>query len=454
MKRILVLGAGKSAPYLIHWLLGQAQEHDWFVTVGDLDVETAGRRVAGHARGEAIFFDVNDAAVRGPQIERADLVVNFTSPQFLSLVAWDCMAHGTPMICASYRSQELRELNLDAQRQGILLLCEMGLDPGIDHMSAMALVRRIHGEGGRIASFCSYGSGVPAPDQEHNPLRYVITWNPRNVVMAGEAGAQFMEDGKIKIVPYHHVFHHTWRVEVDGVGTLEAYPNRDSLSYMQAFGVTGVHTMIRGTLRYPGWSETWARVVQLGLPSETVRIPDLARRTYAEVVEMFLPLHMSSGKLETRVARFLGISPTGRIIENMRWLGLFSDEPTGCEGDTAAAMLVDVLSRKMPLRDDARDMVVLKHDLDVEYPGRDRAPETVTSTMVVKGEPGGMTAMARTVGLPAALAARMVLTGQLHLTGCHIPTHPSIYEPVLRDLASDGIAFVEQVMPRQPEETP
>ena len=448
MKRILVLGAGKSAPYLIHWLLEQAQEHDWFVTVGDVDLETARQRVAGHARGEAVSFDVNDAAVRDPQIERADLVVNLISPHFLSLIAWDCVQHKTPMICASYRSQEIRELNQDAQRHGILLLCEMGLDPGIDHMSAMALIRRVHDEGGRIASFCSYGSGIPAPDQEHNPLKYVVTWNPRNVVMSGENGAQFMEDGMIKIVPYHHVFHHTWRVEVDGVGTLEAYPNRDSLSYMQSFGLNDVRTMIRGTLRYPGWSETWARIVQLGLPNENLRIPNLAERSYAEVVEMFLPLNISGPKLDTRVARFLGISPTGKIIENMRWLGLFSGEPTGCRGDTAAALLVDVLSSQMPLGETGRDMVVLKHELEIEYPESDRAAETLTSTMIVEGEPGGMTAMARTVGLPAALAVRMVLTGQLHLTGSHIPTHPSIYEPVLVELASEGISFTERVTER------
>ncbi len=448
MKRILVLGAGKSAPYLIHWLLEQAQEHDWFVTVADVDITAAQERVAGHARGEAIFFDVNDAAIREPQIERADLVVHLISPHFLSLIAWECVQHKTPMICASYRSQEIRELNPDAERAGILLLCEMGLDPGIDHMSAMALIKSVRDEGGSITTFCSYGSGIPAPDQEHNPLKYVVTWNPRNVVMSGEAGAQFMEDDKIKIVPYHHVFHHTWTVDVEGVGTLEAYPNRDSLSYMKAFGLDDVTTMVRGTLRYPGWSETWARMVQLGLPNEGLRIPNLAERSFAEVTEMFLPLNISGPKLDTRVARFLGISPTGKIIENMHWLGMFSDEPTGCQGDTAAALLVDVLSKKMPLAADARDMVVLKHEIEVDYPGSDRAGETQTSTMVVKGEPGGMTAMAKTVGLPAALAVRMVLTGQLDLTGCHIPTHPSIYEPVLRDLATDGIDFVERVQKR------
>jgi len=236
------------------------------------------------------------------------------------------------------------------------------------------------------------------------------------------------------------------------VGTLEAYPNRDSLSYMQSFGLNDVRTMIRGTLRYPGWSETWARLVQLGLPNENLRIPNLAERSFAEVVEMFLPLNISGPKLDTRVARFLGISPTGKIIENMRWLGLFSNEPTGCRGDTAAALLIDMLSKKMPLGTDGRDMVVLAHELEIEYPESDRKAETLTSTMVVEGEPGGMTAMAKTVGLPAALAARMVLTGQLHLAGSHIPTHPSIYEPVLVELASEGISFTERVTEVGPAE--
>jgi saccharopine dehydrogenase-like NADP-dependent oxidoreductase len=265
--------------------------------------------------------------------------------------------------------------------------------------------------------------------------------------MAGEKGAQYMEDGKIKIVPYHHVFHHTWRVDVEGVGTLEAYPNRDSLSYMQAFGLEDVHTMIRGTLRYPGWSETWAQMVQLGLPNEDMRIPDLANRTYREVVEMFLPLNVSGPKIETRVARFLGISPTGGIIENFRWLGLLSDEPTGCRGETAADMLKCLMLKKLPLTPELRDLVVLQHALEVDYPASGKPGEQITSTLVVEGEPGGHTAMAKTVGLPAALAVKLVLEDGLHLTGCHIPTHPSIYEPILAGLAADGIEFNETSRP-------
>ncbi|MDY7108884.1 MAG: saccharopine dehydrogenase C-terminal domain-containing protein [Planctomycetota bacterium] len=444
MKQILVLGAGQSAPYCIAYLLEHAAAEDWFVTVGDIDVDLARRRLDGHPRGSAVRFDVNDSSLRTTQFENADVVVSMLPPQFIDPIAWECIDHGCHLISVSYRNKAVRDLDVDAHRHGLLLLSEMGLDPGIDHMSATALIRRVRDDGGRITSFCSYGSGIPAPDQPQNPLRYLITWNPRNVAMAGEKGAQYMENGEIKIVPYPHVFHHTWTVEVDGVGTLEAYPNRDSLSYMDAFGLTDVKTMIRGTLRYPGWSETWSQIVKLGLPTEHARIPDLAERTYREVVEMFLPLNVSGPKMETRVARFLGISPTGRIIENMRWLGLFSDEKIGCEGETPADMLIHVLNRRMGLTDELRDVVVLVHELEVEYPEDDRPKERITSTLVAEGEAGGFTAMAKTVGLPAAIAVRLLLRDELHLTGSRIPTHPSIYDPILREIADEGLKFREE----------
>jgi saccharopine dehydrogenase (NADP+, L-glutamate forming) len=447
VKQVLVLGAGQSAPYLISYLLDHAEANDWRVTVGDVDEELARERVAGHARGEAIHFDANDAAVRSRCIEKADVVVNMLSPAFQSLIAWECLDHGAHMLSVSYRSKEVRDMDRDAQRRGILFLCELGLDPGIDHMSAMALIERVRGDGGRIVGFISYGSGIPAPDQEQNPLRYVITWNPRNVVMSAEGGAQYMEEGKIKIVPWHNVFHHTWPVEVDGVGLLEAYPNRDSLSYMKAFGLDDVRTMIRGTLRYPGWSETWAQIVRLGLPNESLRIPDLAERSYHEVVEMFLPQVKTSSGIEQRVASFLHISRTGRIMENLRWLGLFSEEKTGCRGETASEMLVHLMKKKLPLAPAGRDMVVLVHKLQVEYPEGMRNPENIIATLVAYGEPGGHTAMAKTVGLPTAIAAKLLLTGELALTGSHIPTDPSVYVPILRDLAAAGLVFKETAAP-------
>ncbi|RKZ07399.1 saccharopine dehydrogenase [bacterium] len=453
MKRILVLGAGQSAGFLIAQLLEESEQENWFVTIGDLDPEPIRAEIADHPRAEAIQFDVNDAGLRSTQIKQTDLVINMLPASYQDLVAWDCVNHGRHMLSVSYRDQSVRDLDPDAKRKGVLLLCEIGLDPGIDHMSAISLIRKLEADGGRIVSFCSYGSGIPAPGQPHNPLRYVLTWDARNVVMAGFEGAQYMEDGKITVVPYHHLFHHTWAVDVEGVGMLEAYANRDSLSYMQTFGLSEVRTMIRGTLRYPGWSETWAQIVRLGLPNETLRIPDLARRSYAEVLEMHLPLTVTGSSIEQRLGNFLRISPTGTIMEKLRWLGLLSDEPTGCEGETAAAMMIDVLADKLALEPGQRDMIVLFHELEVEYPGQERARETITSTLVERGDPDGTTAMARTVGLPTAVAVKLLLCDEIPLTGSQIPTHPSIYEPVLKELEASGVAFSERVLPHaeQPE---
>ena len=446
MKQLLVLGAGHSASYLLEALLEDAEREDWFVTVGDLNEDLAKQAVGTHARGEAVRFDVTDAELRSTLIGHADVVINMLPAAYQDLVAWDCVNHGRHMMSASYRDRAVRDLDLDAKRKGVLLLCEMGLDPGIDHMSAMSLIQQLRDDGGRIVGFCSYGSGIPAPDQLQNPLRYAVTWDPRNVVMAGFHGAQYMEDGNVKIVPYHQVFNHTWSVDVEGVGLLEAYANRDSLSYMKSFGLDHVRTMIRGTLRYPGWSETWGPIVRLGLPNEALRIPDLADRTYAEVVEMFLPL-TKSVPLDQHVARFLQISPTGRIMDNLRWLGLFSNERIGCKGDTSAAMLIHLLQTKLPLTPEMRDLVVLVHELDVEYPNDDRTPERIRSTMVVEGETGGGTAMARSVGLPLVVAVKLLLGGELSLTGCLIPTHPAIYTPILERIEQVGLRFKESRTP-------
>jgi saccharopine dehydrogenase-like NADP-dependent oxidoreductase len=442
VKQILVLGAGRSASYLIHHLVGKAEAEDWFVTVGDINLEAAQRQVADHPRGSAIRFDVNDSALRARQIEKADIVLNFLLPAFQELVAWDCVNHGRHMLSASYRTAAIRDLDNDANRNGVLLLSELGLDPGLDHMSAMRLIHDIHERGGKIKSFCSYGSGIPAPEQEQNPLRYAITWNPRNVVMSAQDGAQYMEDGKIKIVPHQHVFHHTWRVDVAGIGELEAYPNRDSLSYMESFGLSDVETMIRGTLRYPGWSETWAQVVALGLPNETMRIPHMNERSYREIIEMFLPMNVTGAKIEQRVAQFLGISRTGKIMDNLRWLGLFSDEKVRGDGDTAMAMMSNLLMEKLRLEDDQRDMVVLVHELEVDY--EDGRRELVKATLVERGTPGGITAMSKAVGMPVAVASRLILNGEITLTGSYIPTHPSIYMPVLRETEAEGLHFVEE----------
>jgi saccharopine dehydrogenase-like NADP-dependent oxidoreductase len=447
MKNILILGAGQSTPYLISYLLDQAAEHDWFVMVADRDEDLAAQRVNGHPRGHSTAFELDDMTLRATLIRKADLVMNLLPAQFQPVIAQDCVEHGAHMVSASYRNARIRALDADAHRADVLLLSEVGLDPGIDLMSATEIIRRIRNNGGYVEEFISYGSGVPAPEVETNPLRYCITWNPRNVVMSADHGAQYLVNNQIKIVPWHNVFNHSWPVEVDGVGPMEAYPNRDSLSYVTVFGLQRCATMIRGTLRYPGWSETWLQIVRLGLPNEHMRIPDLKQRTWAEIVEMFLPRAASGSRLEGRVATFLNISATGRIMENLRWLGLFSDEPTGCTGETAAEAMTHLLQQKLPLPPQARDMVAIVHELVACYPEQNNRREKIVSTFKDFGEPDGVTAMARTVGLPAAIAGKLIMTGALPLTGSHIPTHESVYGPVLRELESEGLRFEERVEP-------
>lgn len=447
MKNILVLGAGQSTPYLIHYLLSRAEENGWFVTVGDRDESLARTRVGDHPRGNGIMLDANDHAMMASQIKKADIVVNLLAPVFQHQVAWECVEYGKHMLSASYRDQQLRDIHVDAERKGILILSELGLDPGIDHISAMPLVHDIKRRGGRITSFVSYGSGVPAPDSLSNPLKYVITWNPRNVVMSAEHGAQFLAGGKIKIVPYRLVFQRSWPVHVEGLGRMEAYPNRDSLSYQKAYGLDEAETMIRGTLRWPGWSETWSQIVRLGLPNEVLRIPRLPERTYAEVVEMFIPRAATGSTLEQRVATQLNISPTGQIMENLRWLGLFSEETIGGKGETASDMMIGLLRKRLVFKNGSRDMVVLQHEIDVCYPEEGMRKERVISTMIEMGEPDGFTAMAKTVGLPSAIAVELILKDELPITGSYIPTHPAIYTPILAELKKAGLKFTDTVTP-------
>jgi len=446
MKNVLVLGAGKSSPYLIHYLLENAQKYDWFVTVADRDMELAKSRINNHVRGTAIHFDINDREMRAKHVKKADVVVNMLAPRFQHMVSLACVEGNTHMISVSYEDRRIRELESDAQRRGLLMLTEIGLDPGIDHMSAAEILDRIREDGGSVTVFESYGGGLPALDSLNNPLKYVISWNPRNVVMAGSSGAQYIRNGKIKIIPYHNVFRHSWDVQVEGMGQMEAYPNRDSITYQLKYAFKQAKTVIRATLRYPGWSETWHEIVRLGLPNEDLRIPNLKNKTYADLTEMFLPLQVRGEDLYSRVANFLNISPTGEIMKKLRWLGLFSEEKIGIEVETAAEVMTHLLSEKLKLTPDIRDMVVLVHKIDVKYRDK-RKNERIVSTMIHNGERGGFTAMSKSVGLPAAIVAKLLLNNELPLTGCHIPTHPAIYRPVLKELAEYGLTFSETSYP-------
>ncbi len=439
MKHILVLGAGKSTSYLISHLLEEAQEQDWFVTVCDKDLSTAQSRIRNHPRGQAIGLDINDTTARASMIGKAHIVVNMLTRPYQYLIAVDCLNNNAHMLSASYEDIRVRTLEPDAHRRNILILNEMGLDPGIDHMTGMAILEKIRSNGGFVTSFRSYGSGLPAPEVAAGPLKYAITWNPRNVLMAGEDGAIFKEDGKIKVLPFHQVFQRTWIVEVEGVGTMEAYPNRDSLAYEHILGLRQNHTIVRGTLRYPGWSETWQWIVHLGLANESLRIPNLREMTYRELTEMFVPAIEGKMKLEQQMASYLGISPTGHIMQNLKWLGLFSKDKIGLDVETAADVMIHLMQEKLRLPNGARDMVILVHEVEALYPKEKNRLEKITDTMIEYGKPRGETAISRTVGLPLAITTRLILNGKIPLTGCHIPTHPAIYRPVLVELEKAGL---------------
>lgn len=441
MRRILVLGAGQSSPYLIARLLERGQARGFEVVVADANRAMAEERIGDHPAGRAFGLDATDLVDTGVQIRDAEVVVNLLPPPFQPAVAAQCVELGCHMVSASYRSERVADLDADARTRGVTILCELGLDPGLDHLSAMKMLDATRRQGGQVVRFVSYGSGVLAPGSADNPFRYAITWNPRNVVMAGEAGAQFIDAGSLRLIPYPEVFARTWCVEVSELGLMEAYANRDSLAYRELYGLEEAHTLIRGTLRHLGFCEAWYAIARLGLPNEKLVIPDLPDRTWAEVVETCLPAG-SGSDLRRRVADHLRIHRTGRAMDAMSWLGFFSDDKIGGRARTPAQALAGLLQHKLRLRDDQRDVVILQHELDSLYP--DGTAERTTSTLIEYGRPGEMTAMARTVGLPAALAAEMLLFGENFPRGALVPTIPEIYEPLLSRLAEAEVRFSEK----------
>lgn len=439
MQKILVLGAGHSAPYLIHHLLERSTDRDWQVTVGDLDGAAAQKRVGDHPRGRAISFDLRDDAACQREMAEADVVVSLLPPQLQTTVARHAIAHRAHMVSASYRSGEMRRLHDDAAAGGSIILCELGLDPGIDVMSAQAIIDDVHRRGGRITSFYSYGGGLPEPAFDGNPLRYVVTWNPRNVAMAGEAGACYLQDGALRLVPPHRIFEAGWPVDVPGIGTMDGYANRDSLSYQEVHGLEHVKSLVRGTLRFPGYCHLWQQIKNLGLPNEALEVPGLGTKTWAELTAMHLP--PGSGDLRRRCALHLGLQDDDPALETLEWLGLFSDQTIEIDGERPSQALTALLERRLPLPREHRDMVVLHHEFDIQWP--ERTAQRLASTFVHYGEAGGITGMAQTVGLPAALGVELILSGAQLPPGVHVPVRPDLYGPILDGLKDHGMAFEE-----------
>jgi saccharopine dehydrogenase-like NADP-dependent oxidoreductase len=439
MKKVLVLGAGLVSRPLVRYLLDQP---DFHVTVASRTVRKAEALVAGHPRGTALPLLADNTAKLEELVSRHDLAVSLLPAPLHPVIGELCVKHRKHMVTTSYVSPKMKVLDGPARQAGVMLLNEIGVDPGIDHMSAMRIIHGVQRRGGQVVSFRSYCGGLPAPDANDNPWGYKFSWSPRAVCMAGKNSARYRESGRLVEIPGPELFtcHHP--VQVPGLGELEAYPNRDSLAYLDLYGLDGIETMFRGTLRYPGWCACMKKVVDLGLLDETT-ITYPAGMTLAQWTAGFVkaaPTH----DLRRQVARHLGLDPSSNVLERLDWLGLFSDDPVPITGrpTTPLEVLAARMEAKMPYRKGERDMIVLLHQFVARFP--DRHEEKTSSTLIDFGQPDGDSSMARTVSLPAAVAVRLILSGQICATGVHIPVSPDIYNPVLDELAAMNIHCTEK----------
>ncbi len=441
MKRILILGAGRSSSALINYLLQNAQQHDWFVTVGDLSLETAKEKSAGNSRARGVYFDAAKADLCEYFISENDVVISMLPPDKHETIAKDCLRLRKHFLNASYLNKNIAALNKEVKEEELLFLWEMGLDPGIDHMSAMQKIHELRSKKATITSFKSYCGGLIAPASDNNPWHYKFTWNPRNVVLAGQGTAKFLHEGNYKYIPYNRIFTDIETMTIKDYGKFEAYANRDSLNYIHPYGIEEVKTVLRATLRKEGYCLSWNAMVQLGLTDDSYIIPNSKTLTYFDWVSSYLPASQK-GDIKKSVSDFLKLKPTDAIIKNLEWLGLFSDTKIDLDTVSPAEILLNLLQQKWAMQPQDKDMVVMRHVFEyIESKKKHR----LTSTMILEGIDKHHTAMAKTVGLPLAIATKLLLTGKLKLKGVHIPVHKEIYAPVLTELHELGIVFTEEI---------
>lgn len=444
MKNVLIIGAGRSATALIGYILNEAPKHNFLVTVGDADIELARRKVKDHSHGRAIWLDASKHNDRREVIARHDVIVSLLPPQMHLEVAQDCIALGKHMVTASYVSKQVFRLGDEARQRALVFMNELGLDPGIDHMSAMQRIHQIKNSGGKINAFYSYTGGLVAPESDDNPWHYKFSWNPRNVVLAGQGTAQFLEDGKLKYIPYRRLFRQYRNVEIPGMGEWEVYANRDSLMYKEAYGLQNIRTMFRGTIRHKGFCDAWNALVRIGLTDATFPIVDSDKLTYHDLMEAFLGISQHVGSVKDRVAKMIETEPESDIMQKLEWLGLFSKRRIKLQNATPALILENLLLEKWALQPHDRDMVIMQHVFEYE---QQRKRRKMTSTLVMKGNNSEETAMSRLVGLPLGIFVKLLMMGKISTTGVNIPTMPEVYEPVMAELEDHGVKFMEEDTP-------
>ena len=436
---ILVLGAGRSSSALISYLLDYASKSGNKVLIGDISREAAEKQVRNHPSSDAITFDIGQENQSSEVIARAGIVASLLPAHHHHKVAEMCLHHGKDLVTASYVSDEMRTLDNQARQRSLTFLNECGLDPGIDHMSAMQIMDRIRNEGGRIESFKSFTGGLIAPETDpENPWRYKFTWNARNVVMAGQSTAKYLDNGKLKYIPYQQLFLRTTPVAVPGHGDFEGYANRDSLRYRADYGLDDVRTLLRGTLRYRGFCDAWNVLVQLGCCDDTYAMTAVDKMRHVDFINSFL--NDDKRTTEEKLIGQLGLALDGPVMRRLRWSGLLSDELVGISSGTPAAILEHILNKRWKLKESDKDLVVMWHEIGVEVQGRKKKIE---ASMVVRGENSQDTAMARTVGLPMGIAVKLIIERRIRQKGVVIPVTPEFYDPILSELKTQGIELTE-----------
>ena len=440
MKNITILGAGLSATSLISYLLERADKFNWDIRVGDYNLELAKSKVNGNSRGKAFQFDVSNEEMVSEIVSSSDIIVSMMPARFHHIIANECVKHKKQMLTASYVSNEMKELNNAAKEAGVGLFNELGVDPGIDHMSAMRIIDNLRNKGSKLKAFFSFTGGLVAPEYDNNPWNYKFTWNPRNVVLAGQGISMFIRNGKYKYIPYQQLFRRVMTTSVEGYGDFEVYPNRDSLSYREIYGLEEIPTIFRGTMRRPGYTKAWNVFVQLGATDDTYTIEDSENMTYRDFINTFLP-YESHTPVEVKIQHLLPELIDEEVMTKLVWLDLFSHKKVELKNATPAQILQKILEEKWQLDEGDKDMIVMQHRF--EFTDTNDTNKAIVSSMVMRGESLSNTAMAITVGLPLAIATKMVANGETKLTGVQTPVIPELYNPILDELADLGIKFSE-----------
>lgn len=445
MRSILIFGAGRSASSLIRYLLSKSESENLHLIVADLSLALAEKKTQNHPNATPIALNIFDTEQRKAAIEKASIVISMLPAHLHIEIAKDCLEFKKHLVTASYISDAMQSLNEEAIKNNLIFMNEIGLDPGIDHMSAMKVIDEIRAKGGKMLLFESFCGGLVAPESDNNLWNYKFTWAPRNVVLAGQGGAaKFVQEGTYKYIPYGTLFRRTEFLEVEDYGKFEAYSNRDSLKYRSIYGLDDILTLYRGTIRRVGFSKAWNMFVQLGMTDDSYIMEDSESMSYRQFTNSFLPYHPTDS-VEIKTRLILKIDQDDIMWDKLLELDLFNpDKKVNLPNATPAQILEKILSDSWALEPDDKDMIVMYHKFGYELNGKKKQ---IDSKMVCIGDDQTYTAMAKTVGLPVAMATLLILNGKITTPGVQLPINKEVYLPILKELEGYGVVFNEQTMP-------